>query len=155
MGDGSALQERFLQLFIRLARLGWGSFLVHDTPLTPSQIILLDWIAQWPGCGIREIAQGLGLTPPSISVAVRRLERSGWVERRSNPRDGRAIRILLSRAGCQVRERVQIFRQQKARQLLSGLASTERIVLLDLLERALRAAEEGSSQPAAREDERR
>ena len=74
MADESALaEERFLNLLARLRKLGLGCLPFKDIPVTPPQFILLDWVAGSPGCGIREMATGLGLTPPTVSVGVRRL----------------------------------------------------------------------------------
>ncbi len=133
--------ERFLNLTNRLRNLGPSGPPFDNVQVTPPQLALLDWVAKSPGCGVREIAEGLGLTPPTISVAVRRLEKAGFLERQPDRRDGRAIQLFLTPEGQALRQRMQGFRLRKFRSLLVSLNPQERTTLLDLLERAIRAAE--------------
>jgi len=137
-------EDRFLELLHRLRRVGQGLPPFEDVQLTPPQLILLDWIAGSPGCGVQEIAAGLGLTPPTVSVRVRRLEEAGLLERRPDPRDRRAVRLFLTAQGEALHRRAQDFRRRKIRRLLAGLTPQEQETLLDLLERAISAAEEGT-----------
>jgi DNA-binding MarR family transcriptional regulator len=131
MADESVLvEERLLKLLPRLRKLGPGCLPFEDIPVTPPQSLLLDWVAGAPGCGIQEMAAGLGLTAPTVSVGVRRLEEAGLLEREPNPRDRRSLRLFLTAQG------------QKVQRLLAGLTPQERETLLDLLERAINVAEE-------------
>ncbi len=142
MINKSALAEdRFLDLLNRLRRLGPGQPPLEDVRVTPAQLILLDWIATSPGCSVREIAAGLGLTPPTVSVGVRRLEEAGLLERQPDPQDRRAVRLSVTARGEALHRRAQDFRRRKVRRLLAGLTAEERETLLDLLERAISTAE--------------
>ncbi|HEY77453.1 MAG TPA: winged helix-turn-helix transcriptional regulator [Thermoflexia bacterium] len=142
MTEGSAQPvDRLLDLLNRLRRLGPGQPPFEEIRVTPSQLLLLDWVAAFPGCPVREIAEGLGLTPPTVSVGVRRLEEAGLVERRPDPRDRRAVRLFLTPQGEALHRRAQAYRRQKAQRLLVGLTPQEQESMLDLLERAISAAE--------------
>ena len=144
MADESATAEtRLLNLLNRLRMLGPGQspFKDEDVPVTPSQLVLLDWVAASPGCGIQEIATGLGLTPPTVSVGVRRLEEAGLLERQPDPQDGRSVQLFLTPQGETLHQRAQDFRRGRVRRLLSGLTPQEQETLLDLWERALGAVE--------------
>ena len=141
-GELVSAEDRFLDLLNRLRKLGPGLPLFEAVRVTPSQLLLLDWIAASPGCGIQEIAAGLGVTSPTVSVGVRRLEEAGLLERRPDPQDGRAIQIFLTAQGETLRRQVQEFRQRKVQRLLASLTPQEQETLLDLLERAISAAEE-------------
>ena len=144
MSDESAtVEDRLLNLLNRLRMLGPGQppFKDEDVPVTPSQLVLLDWVAASPGCGVQEMATGLGLTPPTVSVGVRRLEEAGLLERQPNPQDGRSIQLFLTPQGETLNQRAQDFRRGRVRRLLSGLTPQEQETLLDLWERALNAAE--------------
>ena len=135
-------EDRLLGLFERLRKLTLDQHPLEDNGVTMPQIALLDWVAASPGCGIQEIATGLGLTAPTVSVGVRRLETAGLLERRSDPQDGRAIQLFLTAQGQALHQRAHAFRREKMRRLLRGLTSEDRATLLALLEQAISAAEE-------------
>ena len=142
MTDVLLAEDRLLDLFERLRKLGLGQNPLEDAGVTVPQLALLDWIAASPGCGIQETAAGLGLTAPSVSVGVRRLEAAGLLERRPDPQDGRAIQLFLTARGQALHQRARAFRREKMRRLLMGLKPEDRATLLALLEQALSAAEE-------------
>ena len=142
MTDVLPAEDRLLDLFDRLRKLALGQNPLEDAGVTMPQLALLDWIAASPGCGIQETAAGLGLTAPSVSVGVRRLEAAGLLERRPDPQDGRAIQLFLTAQGQALHQRARAFRQEKMRRLLMGLKPEDRATLLALLEQAISAAEE-------------
>jgi len=140
--EGSlSAEERLLAPFDRLRRIALGENPLEDSGVTGPQLTLLQRVAASPGCGIQELADGLGLTAPTVSVAVRRLEDAGLLERQPDPADGRAVRLFLTGQGQAMQQRAQTFRLNKMRRLLSGLAPEEQEQLLSLLERAMDAAE--------------
>lgn len=136
------MEERLLKLLLRLRKLGPGRLPFEDIPVTPPQSLLLDWVAGASGCGIQEMAAGLGLTAPTVSVGVRRLEEAGLLEREPDPKDRRSIRLFLTAQGQTLHQRARALRWQKVQRLLAGLTPQERETLLDLLERAINVAEE-------------
>jgi len=105
------------------------------------QLALLDRAARSPGCGLQELADGLGLTAPTVSVGTHRLEEAGLLERQADPADGRAIRLFLSARGQALQQQAHTFRLDKMQRLLAGLTPDEQETLLALLERAVDAAE--------------
>ncbi len=140
-------EERLLALFGRLRQLALDQNPLEDSGVTMPQLALLDWVAASPGCGIQEIADGLGVTAPTASVGVRRLEGAGLLERRPDPHDGRAVRLFLTPRGRVLQEQAHAFRREKMSRILAGLTAEEVETLLTLLERAIRAAEAQASGP--------
>ncbi|GAA4966931.1 hypothetical protein GCM10023205_34510 [Yinghuangia aomiensis] len=57
--------------------------------------------------GVKEIAERLGVEQSTASRQIRPLEEHGLVHRDTDPRDGRAVRLHLTEAGLDVRERVR------------------------------------------------
>jgi len=133
--------EKFLQLMNRLRRLGPGTAPPKEAHLSPSLLAFLDYLASTPRCGIQEMATGLNLSTPTVSIGVRQLEDAGFVTRQSDPQDGRAVQLFLTPKGQELQQRTYEFRCQKFERLLIGLTPQERSTLLDLLERAIQAAE--------------
>ena len=68
-------EDQLLRLLERMRMLGPALPLPDDTdmPVTPAQLVLRGWIAASPGCRSQEVAAGLGLTPPTVSVGC-----AGW-----------------------------------------------------------------------------
>ncbi|MBN1139126.1 MAG: MarR family transcriptional regulator [Anaerolineae bacterium] len=148
MPESLTTETHLIQLLRRLRRVGpeqQPPF--EDVGITSAQLALLERAAAQPGCSLQDMADGLGVTPPTVSVGVRRLEEVGLLERHPDPADGRAWQFVLTAAGVALWERVQRYRGEKARRLLAGLAPEEQQTLLTLLERALDAAEK--EEPAA------
>lgn len=137
--EGSA--RRFSKLAARLRRLGADAPAFEGAQISPSHLSLLEYIASFPGCGIKDIAEGLNLSPPTVSVSVRQLEKMGWLIRQPHPNDRRAIQLFLAPAGETIYQQAHAFHRRKFEQLLQGLSPEERDTLLALLERAIGAAE--------------
>ncbi len=142
-------EERFFVVMKRIRKLGLDTHSLGNGAASPAQMSLLDWIAASPGCGVQDIADGMRLTPPTISVGVRKMEESNLVERKPNPLDARSVQFFLTRRGQALQRQIQTSHQQKFRRLLAGLTPQEQEMLLQLMERALQAAEAENSNPVA------
>jgi DNA-binding MarR family transcriptional regulator len=130
------LENRLLALLRHLGSLP----LLHvpnDIGLTPPAIAHLAWVSRSPGCGVLDIAKGLNLSPPTVSVAINRLVKEGWLERRNDPNDLRARPIFLTPRGETMMTTVRQRRSEMLRFFLSGLTADEQEQLLNLLERAV------------------
>jgi len=134
--------ERLVGLFDRLRKTALGHNPLENSGVSGPQLALLNWIADSPGGGIQDIATGLNLTAPTVSVGVRRLEAAGLLKRRPDPEDGRAIQIFLTQQGQALHGQARAFRREKMGRMLAGLTSEESATLLALLEKAIVAAEE-------------
>ena len=140
-------EDHLMDLFDRLRKLAFDQNPLQDSGVTMPQLTLLDWVAASPGCGVHEIADGLGLTAPTISVGVRRLEKAGLLERQPDPQDGRAIQLFLTTQGQALYRRARAFRRDKMQRLLKGLTPEGQMTLLNLLEQAISSAEKEGRQP--------
>jgi DNA-binding MarR family transcriptional regulator len=87
-----------------------------------------------PGLRLGELHPAVRLTQPSLSRAVARLGRSGWLTRSGAPDDGRGVLVCITQDGRDVLRRAAGVHAQTIREfLLDPLTSTE----LDVLARAL------------------
>jgi DNA-binding MarR family transcriptional regulator len=101
-------------------------FLIHDVSrlrrivvdralkplgITRSQWWVLAFLSRHDGMTQTSLASDLDLTKVAIGGLLDRMEASGYVERRSDPSDGRARRVYLTKAGKQlvitIRENVE------------------------------------------------
>jgi len=74
--------------------------------VTATQVTLLASIRERPGTGVGELAEAEGVSPPNVSVHVRRLEREGLVERRPAT-DARRHGLFATPAGMRVLQSVR------------------------------------------------
>jgi DNA-binding MarR family transcriptional regulator len=109
--------------------------------LTLSQVELIGYIHTSDGCRIQDIAEGMGLSAPTVSVAVKRLEDDGWLERTPDPTDGRASCIALTKKSQDTFQKVIQAQMNGLKRFLEGLALEEQDQLIGLLDRAVSAAE--------------
>lgn len=141
-------ENRMLDLLKRMSRLPVMKP-PSESPLSMPQVTMLNWISRSPGCGVREIAQGLHVTPPTISVGVRKLIKDGWLEQRHDPDDRRARPLFLTGKGDAFVEIIQQHRTQTIKSFLSGLSTNEQEQLISLLDRAISALEGAQIQEKA------
>ena len=133
--------DRFIQLVIRMQQFAPVEAPPKAAGLSPTLMAIIDFVAHTPNCGVKEIARGLKLSAPSVSVSVRHLEDAGYISRRPHPTDKRAVQFFLTPRGWDLHETTHAFRRQKFEKLLSGLTPAERETLLVLLEKALTQTE--------------
>ncbi len=138
--------EYFVGLFDRVRRLATeGNPLQHtDVSVSMPQLTMLEWVDAHSGCQLSEMAEGLRVTTPTVSVGVRRLEETGLIERFSDPGDGRAVRLWLTPKAQTLVQAARRFRMDKMQKLITGLSRDEQDTLRDLLDKALSGAETGS-----------
>ncbi len=133
--------EKFMHLMDRLRRFGGRTAPPQEANISPSQLALISYAASNPGGGVQAMAEGLRLATPTVSIAIRQLEKAGFIERQPDPHDGRAVLLFLTPAGLELHQRTLEFRCKKFTNLLTELTHQERNTLLNLLEKAVSAAE--------------
>ena len=117
-----------------------------ESPLSLPQALILNWVAHFPGCGVLDIAKGLNVTPPTVSVGIRRLVKENWLKQSTDPNDRRTRPIYLTENGEAFVDNMHIYRSQMLKHFLSGLATEEQEQLICLLDRAVSALEKSQSQ---------
>lgn len=70
--------------------------------VSQSEIEVLQFIGQHPGCGVSDIARLRFLRASNVSATVRRLINNGFVVRRANDQDKRAQDLYLSDDGIEM-----------------------------------------------------
>ncbi len=77
-------------------------------PLSPTQAAVLRMLPRsGPGLRARDVAGRLGVSAASLSDTLKVLEARGWIERRPDPADGRALILRPTRAGWRLAEKLQ------------------------------------------------
>jgi DNA-binding MarR family transcriptional regulator len=84
---------------------------------------------------VGEMLASMMLASGTVSHRIDRLEGRGLVERRADRRDGRVVRVRLTRAGKTLVDRTLVDHFANERRLLSSLSKPEQEQLVDLLRR--------------------
>jgi MarR family transcriptional regulator, organic hydroperoxide resistance regulator len=73
--------------------------MAKELGLTGPQRLVLRIVGRFPGIPAGELASLLSLHPSTLTGILQRLERGGWLARRTDPRDGRRTLLGLSARG--------------------------------------------------------
>ena len=81
------------------------------------------------------LAERLGVEQATISIVLRRMQKAGLVQRRTDPADARVTRVGLTRKGRSLVPPVRRLWREQERGLLKGLTDEDRRTLGKLLAR--------------------
>jgi DNA-binding MarR family transcriptional regulator len=140
--DTSDNPRRLLALMERLRPLLLGPAFrrLHELQLSPSHHRVLRTLFHTSPLAMKELAEQLSLTPPSVTNLTRRLVETGLVARRAHAEDSRVALLDLTDAGHQLHAELAAEQLQSMSRLLAALSPEEQQTLLDLLERAVSGA---------------
>ena len=95
--------------------------------------LVLSTLAVSDGTNQLELVRSTHLRPPTVSVILKRMEAEGLVERRSDEKDRRSIRVFLTDKGKEL-DKQNIGRIKALdKTALSGLSDSEIVTLMSLL----------------------
>ena len=109
--------------------------LLADTGIWGSQIPLLRYIEQHPGCTQRDIAEHLGVSDPTIATSIKRLQRAGMLDKAADTEDLRRNHITLTDQGRQTIARGRACYDQVVDRMMDGVSEEELDLLAGLLAR--------------------
>lgn len=109
--------------------------LLADTGVWGSQIPILLHVERNPGCTQTDIAEHLGVSSPSIATSIKRLQKSGMLEKRADEADMRRNHIELTERGHCTVARGRACYDQVVGQMLRGFSDNELESLSFLLKR--------------------
>jgi DNA-binding MarR family transcriptional regulator len=92
-------------------------------------------MALWENEGIihSELAEQLHVRPATITNALKRMERAGFIERRQDAEDQRVSRVYLTDAGRNIRGAVEEVWRELEEQTFADFSSEERALLNQFL----------------------
>ena len=95
------------------------------------QVQILDHLDEKVATRLSELADHLGVTASTMSLAIDRLERAGYARRTRGARDRRQVDVRLTASGARVREAHSVLDQERVHTLWAGLPKGERTAALD------------------------
>jgi len=85
-------------------------------------------------CNLSELAEHQGVSLPTMSSTVSRLEESGLVERKRDVGDRRVVMIELTASGNQKLDQIRVIAERRIGRMLSDLSPSNKQSLADGLE---------------------
>lgn len=101
--------------------------------LKPSQAGILFILNCEGGISQRQLADKIGIRPPSMTVALRKLEEQGYIRKEPDAKDQRIIRIELSGRGKECIEELEGIMKDMEEMLYQGITPEERMLLRRLI----------------------
>ncbi len=107
--------------------------LLERFDLKPGQAGILFTLNCYGNLSQRELAQKTGVTPPSMTVALRKMEELGYVKKEPDANDQRIIRILLTDKGKDCIEAIKAIVKHMEEIMCRGMTTEEKLLLRRLL----------------------
>jgi DNA-binding MarR family transcriptional regulator len=102
----------------------------------PAAIILHILMVPRPqGWRVQDLAEHLGIEPPSVTRKTQELEQAGYLQRHRDPADKRAIGLHLTPHGRSVCQRLQKIQHQAIAQIMEQWPARERHQFVELFQR--------------------
>jgi len=121
--------------------------------LSRHQASILDHLDELEPTTVMALAGHMGVTPATMSIAVDRLERKGYVVRLKDAKDRRRVHVRLTTAGVRVREATSVLDASRVEALVGRLTDEERARAIEGLGLLAHAGQEmsGGERVAGRE----
>jgi DNA-binding MarR family transcriptional regulator len=145
-GQGKRGEQGYLGYLLRQAqaatRLTMERSLV-DLGVTPPQFVVLTMLKAYPGLSGAELARVALLTPQTVGVIIRNLERDGAIEKSPHPVHGRALQWTLTRRGLALLGKCRRHVMAVERRLAHGLSAAAQATIRRWLSKIALSLQQG------------
>ncbi len=97
--------------------------------VTPPQFIVLTMLKAYPGLSGADLARVALLTPQTVGVIIRNLERDGAIRKTPHPVHGRVLQWTMTRRGKSLLEKCRRHAKALERRLTAGLGVKTQIIV--------------------------
>ena len=133
-------EQEYVGLLISAARSGLKQAvlrLARPLRLTPPQFWFLNAARELPGAGLGAIARRQHIAAPTASRLAEGLARRGLLRLEADPRDRRAVRVELTRAGVKLAQRIAPIAAGVRLAVVQGMSRREEAALRASLRRVV------------------
>ena len=117
----------------------------QQSTLTLEQFWLLRQLWQQGPMTVGELATALGITPGSVTIACKRLEKDGRVTRDRQAQDERVVRVALTPEANEILDVWLARRREVFARFLEHMEPDEQLDLIRMIERVLEVARSSSA----------
>ena len=124
-GQGKRGEKGYLGYLLRQAQAAARLTLeraLADLGVTPPQFAVLTMLRAYPGLSGADLARVALLTPQTVGVIIRNLERDGAIRKKPHPVHGRVLQWTLTRRGQALLGKCRARGRTLERRLQAGLA---------------------------------
>lgn len=128
-------QKPVIILLSDLARLHFSRVhtLLAKIGVYRGQPPILNGLCKKDGVMQKEIADALNLTPATITDTLQRMEKSGLLERRTDPEDARVSRVYITEKGRETKKQVDEIIRDIDEETFKGLTMEEKLLFRRLI----------------------
>jgi DNA-binding MarR family transcriptional regulator len=131
-GTGKRGEQGYLAYLLRQAqaatRLAMERALA-DLGVTSPQFVVLTMLKAYPGLSGADLARVALLTPQTVGVIIRNLERDGAIRKAPHPVHRRVLQWTLTRRGADLLDRCRRHAQTIERRLAAGFSPTAQAII--------------------------
>jgi DNA-binding MarR family transcriptional regulator len=102
---------------------------LSDFGVTPPQFVVLTMLRAYPGLSGADLARVALLTPQTVGVIIRNLERDGAIRKTPHPVHGRVLQWTLTRHGATLLGQCRRHAKALERRLAAGLTAAEQLTI--------------------------
>ena len=124
-GQGKRGEQGYLAHLLRQAQAATRLTMeraLSEVAVTPPQFVVLTMLRAYPGLSGAELARVALLTPQTVGVIIRNLERDGAIRKTAHPVHGRVLQWTLTRRGEALLEKCRRHAQAVERRLTDGMS---------------------------------
>jgi DNA-binding MarR family transcriptional regulator len=132
LGEGKRGERGYLTYLLRQAQAATRLRLeraLAKLGVTPPQFIVLTMLKAYPGLSGADLARVALLTPQTVGVIIRNLERDGAIRKTPHPVHGRVLQWTMTRRGERLLEKCRRHAKALERRLTAGLGAKTQIIV--------------------------
>jgi DNA-binding MarR family transcriptional regulator len=131
-GQGKRGEQGYLGYLLRQAQAAARLTLeraLADLGVTPPQFVVLTMLKAYPGLSGADLARVALLTPQTVGVIIRNLERTGAIRKTPHPVHGRLLQWTLTRRGLTLLDKCRRHAMELERRLTAGLSAAGQVTV--------------------------
>lgn len=129
------LSKLIVEFFEKLS--SWEDSVVRDSGLTTAQAHAVEIVGHAGPIKMKNLAEKIGVTTGTLTVAVDRLEKKGLMKRKPHETDRRSYLIELTPQGQEIFKEHHNFHIQMTQEIVAGLTPEEQEQFAKILEKML------------------
>ena len=144
-GQGKRGAKGYLAYLLRQAQAATRLTMerrLADLGVTPPQFAVLTMLKAYPGLSGADLARVALLTPQTVGVIIRNLERDGAVKKTPHPVHGRVLQWTLTRRGGALLDKCRRHVMALERRLMAGLSAKSQVTVRRWLSRIAAALQQ-------------